>query len=213
MLSILQSAKTIAVVGMSSRPERASNSVPAYLQAQGYRIIPVNPSLDQVLGEQAYPDVLSVPEPIDVVDISRVIQVEPPLDADSYTHRSGRTARAGRKGTSSLLVTPLALKRTQRLLESARVKARFEPIPSAAQIEKANDDLQFAGLTAPDPEGFAGFDERKGTVVLPKFKIEYEHSLNLALKKLGMGLAFAPAADFSRMVVPRRSLGPTIFRG
>ena len=71
MRRILESAKTIAVVGMSSRPERPSNSVPAYLQAHGYRIIPVNPSLDQALGEQAYPDLLSVPEPVDVVEIFR----------------------------------------------------------------------------------------------------------------------------------------------
>ena len=71
MRRILESAKTIAVVGMSSRPERPSNSVPAYLQAHGYRIIPVNPNLDQALGEQAYPDLLSVPEPVDVVEIFR----------------------------------------------------------------------------------------------------------------------------------------------
>ena len=71
MLRILRNAKTIAVVGMSARPERPSHSVPAYLQAHGYRIIPVNPSLDQALGEQAYPDLLLVPEPVDVVDIFR----------------------------------------------------------------------------------------------------------------------------------------------
>ena len=71
MLRILRNAKTIAVVGMSTQPERPSHSVPAYLQAHGYRIIPVNPSLDQALGEQAYPDLLSVPEPVDVVDIFR----------------------------------------------------------------------------------------------------------------------------------------------
>lgn len=71
MRRILENSKTIAVVGMSPRPERPSHSVPAYLQANGYRIIPVNPSLDQALGEQAYPDLLSVPEPIDVVDIFR----------------------------------------------------------------------------------------------------------------------------------------------
>jgi serpin B len=49
---------------------------------------------------------------------------------------------------------------------------------------------------------FAGFAEKKGTVVLPRFKIEFEQSLNTALKQLGMGPAFSPAADFSKMVVP-----------
>jgi serpin B len=58
--------------------------------------------------------------------------------------------------------------------------------------------------TKPDnlAELFAGFDERKGRVVLPRFKIEFEQNLVKTLQKLGMGLAFAPAADFSRMVVP-----------
>lgn len=71
MRRILETAKTVAVVGMSSRPERPSHSVPAYLQTQGYRIIPINPSLEEALGEKAYPDLLSVPAPIDVVDIFR----------------------------------------------------------------------------------------------------------------------------------------------
>jgi serine protease inhibitor len=53
----------------------------------------------------------------------------------------------------------------------------------------------FAGL-------FAGFGEEKGTVVLPRFKLEFEQSLNAALKQLGMGVAFTPAADFSKMVAP-----------
>lgn len=68
---ILMTAKTIAVVGISSRPDRPGYSVPAYLQANGYRIIPVNPELQEVLGERAYPDLLSIPEPVDVVQIFR----------------------------------------------------------------------------------------------------------------------------------------------
>jgi predicted CoA-binding protein/signal transduction histidine kinase len=71
MRQILETARTVAVVGISPRPERPSHSVPAYLQAHGYRIIPVNPSLDEALGEKAYPDLLSIPVPIDVVDIFR----------------------------------------------------------------------------------------------------------------------------------------------
>jgi predicted CoA-binding protein len=68
---ILETAHNIAVVGISSRPERPAHSVPAYLQANGYRIIPVNPNVDEVLGEKAYPDLLSIPENVDVVEIFR----------------------------------------------------------------------------------------------------------------------------------------------
>jgi hypothetical protein len=71
MRQILESAKTIAVVGLSSRPERPAHSVPAYLQRKGYRIIPVNPTLEQALGERAYPDLVSMPETVDVVEIFR----------------------------------------------------------------------------------------------------------------------------------------------
>ena len=75
---ILQETRTIAVVGLSPRPERDSHDVAQYLQRQGYRIIPVNPNIDAVLGERAYPDLLSIPEPIDMVDVfRRSEEVEP----------------------------------------------------------------------------------------------------------------------------------------
>jgi predicted CoA-binding protein len=64
---IMAGTKRIAVVGLSSSPYRAGYYVPAYLQQQGYRIIPVNPYLDQSLGERAYPDLASIPEPVDLV--------------------------------------------------------------------------------------------------------------------------------------------------
>jgi predicted CoA-binding protein len=64
-------ARTIAVVGLSDNPARPSYGVARYLQQQGYRIIPVNPNIQQVLGEQAYPDLISVPDAIDLVDIFR----------------------------------------------------------------------------------------------------------------------------------------------
>lgn len=67
----LQNSKTIAVVGISDNPERPSYGVSRYMQAQGYRIIPVNPMIEEVLGEKSYPDLKSVPEPIDMVDIFR----------------------------------------------------------------------------------------------------------------------------------------------
>jgi signal transduction histidine kinase/predicted CoA-binding protein len=69
--NILEKTKTIAVVGMSKKQDLPAHSVPAYLQANGYRIIPVNPNLDEVLGEKAYPDLLSVPVPVDTVLVFR----------------------------------------------------------------------------------------------------------------------------------------------
>ena len=67
----LSNSSTIAVVGLSPNPDRDSHRVSAYLQGQGYRIIPVNPTVDEVLGEKSYPDLPSVPEPIDMVDVFR----------------------------------------------------------------------------------------------------------------------------------------------
>src|SRR5215467_3157356 len=68
---ILRQAKTIAVVGLSDNPLRPSHGVAAYLQSQGYRIIPVNPEIRESLGEKSYPSLLDVPEKIDIVDIFR----------------------------------------------------------------------------------------------------------------------------------------------
>jgi len=68
---ILGSAKTIAIVGLSTEKTKASNMVAAYLQDEGYRVIPVHPKADEILGEKAYPDLKSIPFPVDVVDIFR----------------------------------------------------------------------------------------------------------------------------------------------
>jgi uncharacterized protein len=68
---ILRGAKTIAVVGLSSNPMRASHGVAEYLKAAGYRIIPVNPNETEVLGENAYARLEDVPEPVDIVDVFR----------------------------------------------------------------------------------------------------------------------------------------------
>ena len=67
----LANASTIAVVGISPRPDRPSHYVAQYLQEQGYRIIPVNPMLETALGERCYPDLKSVPERVDMVNIFR----------------------------------------------------------------------------------------------------------------------------------------------
>jgi predicted CoA-binding protein len=69
--AILGVGRTIAVVGLSAKRYRPSYGVAEYMQRAGYRIIPVNPHETEVLGEKCYPDVESVPEPIDIVDIFR----------------------------------------------------------------------------------------------------------------------------------------------
>lgn len=79
--NLLRTTKTIAVVGLSDKPLRPSHGVAAYLQAQGYRIIPVNPNIREALGEKAYASLLDVPEKIDLVDIFRRPEfVEPIVD-------------------------------------------------------------------------------------------------------------------------------------
>ena len=68
---ILDECRTIAVVGLSSDTWRPSNSVSAYMRRAGYKVIPVNPNETQVFGEKAYPDLASVPGPIELVDVFR----------------------------------------------------------------------------------------------------------------------------------------------
>lgn len=68
---LLRNTKTIAVVGLSDSPLRPSHGVAAYMQTQGYRIIPVNPNIEISLGEKAYPSLLDVKEKIDLVNIFR----------------------------------------------------------------------------------------------------------------------------------------------
>ncbi|HCC84283.1 MAG TPA: CoA-binding protein [Candidatus Pacebacteria bacterium] len=71
--SFLTPPKTIAVVGLSDKPERPSYQVASYLQQQGFKIVPVNPTLVEVLGEKAYPSLLAIPAEIqlDIVDVFR----------------------------------------------------------------------------------------------------------------------------------------------
>lgn len=76
---LLHSAKTIAVVGLSRRATRPSYGVSDYMKSQGYRIIPVNPHETEVLGEKAYPDLDSVPEKVDIVDVFRRTEFIPDI--------------------------------------------------------------------------------------------------------------------------------------
>jgi len=68
---ILRECRTVAVVGVSPDSERPSHSVASYLSEHGYNVIPVNPRVKQVLGKVSYPDLSSIPEPVEVVDIFR----------------------------------------------------------------------------------------------------------------------------------------------
>jgi len=68
---LLTTARTIAVIGLSANPLRASHGVSAYMQEQGYRVIPVNPHIQEALGEDAYPSLLDVPDKNDIVNVFR----------------------------------------------------------------------------------------------------------------------------------------------
>src|SRR5437764_1334500 len=72
-------ATWVAVVGLSDRPDRDSHRVAAYLQRRGYRIIPVNPAVAEVLGEKAYASLKDIPEIIEIVDIFRKPDAVPPI--------------------------------------------------------------------------------------------------------------------------------------
>ena len=72
LLGTASRPRTIAVIGLSDRPDRPSHYVSAYMQGHGYRILPVNPSLTSVLGEQAYPSLSALPERPDLVNVFRM---------------------------------------------------------------------------------------------------------------------------------------------
>ncbi|MCL4514779.1 MAG: CoA-binding protein [Firmicutes bacterium] len=76
---LMASAKKIAVVGLSKDPSKDSYRVAKYLQDQGYKIIPVNPTISEVLGEKAYPSLKEVPGPVDIVDVFRRPEDVPPI--------------------------------------------------------------------------------------------------------------------------------------
>jgi uncharacterized protein len=83
--SLLGEAKVVAVVGISSKPWRPSHEVASYLQQHGYRIVPVNPNEQEVLGEQVYASLLDIPEEIhvDVVDVFRRAEHTPEVARDA----------------------------------------------------------------------------------------------------------------------------------
>lgn len=76
---LLQTSRTIAVVGLSAKRYRPSYGVAEYMRRQGYKIYPVNPQEDEILGEKSYPDLDSIPEKIDIVDIFRRSEYVPEI--------------------------------------------------------------------------------------------------------------------------------------
>jgi len=83
--SVLESYRTVAVVGLSRNPDKASYRVARYLQSVGYRIIPVNPFADEILGEKCYKSLLEVPDTIDIVDIFRPSEDVPAIVDEAIT--------------------------------------------------------------------------------------------------------------------------------
>jgi uncharacterized protein len=82
-LEILNAYRVFAVVGLSDRPDRPSHSVAALLKSRGYRIVPVNPNLTEVLGETCYPSLRAIPFPVEVVDIFRRSELVAPIVEDA----------------------------------------------------------------------------------------------------------------------------------
>ncbi len=87
--AFLRTVHTVAVVGISPREDRPSHDVARYLQAQGIRVIPINPAVDAVLGEKAYPDLMALPETPDVVVVFRRPADVPPV-AEAAIRRGAR---------------------------------------------------------------------------------------------------------------------------
>ena len=91
----LRAARTIAVVGCSPRASQTSHRIARYIQDAGYRMLPVNPHHDEILGETAYPDLASIPDDVtvDIVDVFR----RPQFTADVVRDAAARAERTGRR--------------------------------------------------------------------------------------------------------------------
>jgi hypothetical protein len=134
--SILREAETIAVVGLSSNPERPSNEVAAYLRSKGYRIVPVNPNETEVFGERAYPSLLDVPEEIriDVVDVFRRAEHTPEIAEQAVARRAkvlwlqegiaNDDARRIGEEAGLTVVMGVCIKKQQQRLEGVRGRSR-----------------------------------------------------------------------------------------
>ena len=86
---VLLGARTIAIVGLSANPLRASNFVGFYLKRHGYRVIPVNPSETEILGEVSYPSLSDAPDPVDVVNVFRAPDALPAIAREAVAINAG----------------------------------------------------------------------------------------------------------------------------
>ncbi|HTT16892.1 MAG TPA: CoA-binding protein [Thermoplasmata archaeon] len=86
---LLTGARTLAVIGLSDKPERDSNEVARYLRSQGYRIVPVNPALPEVLGERSYPSLAAIPPDVrvDIAVVFRKSEAVPPIVDEAIARR------------------------------------------------------------------------------------------------------------------------------
>ena len=86
---VLHATRTIAVVGLSNNPLRASYFVGYYLRRHGYRVIPVNPRETEILGQKSYPSLSDVPEPVDIVNVFRAPDALPPIARETVQIGAG----------------------------------------------------------------------------------------------------------------------------
>ena len=86
---LLRNARTIAIVGLSDTPARDSHSVALYMMKKGYKIIPVNPNCSEILEEKSYPDLLSIPDKVDIVDIFRKTEFIPKIVDEAIKIKAG----------------------------------------------------------------------------------------------------------------------------
>lgn len=86
---VINTAKTVAIVGLSGNELRASNFVGYYLKRHGYRVVPVNPREKTILGETSYPSLLDVPVPVDIVNVFRAPDALPGIARDAVTIKAG----------------------------------------------------------------------------------------------------------------------------
>jgi uncharacterized protein len=89
ILEILHGARTVAVVGLSPDELRASNFVGFYLQRHGYRVVPVNPLVEEILGERSYPSIVDIPFRVDVVDVFRKPEAVPAIAKEAVAANAG----------------------------------------------------------------------------------------------------------------------------
>ena len=122
---ILETCKVIAVVGLSDKPDRPSHGVAQYLKGAGYKIIPVNPTKAEILGEKVYPDLASIPVHVDVVDVFRRSETVGPIaeqaiaiKADALWLQEGvinvEAARAARRAGLKVVMDRCMLKEHKR---------------------------------------------------------------------------------------------------